>query len=135
MLNRAFKSPVGLVNIVGYSPSPGHHSDVLTVNLNLMYPVGASVLGRIVVGGRAVATEVIDRGSSSTGRWQLRAAFAAFDSSLTRMNGMPLAVQIVEEGDRILDTVTFGRIRFATTGKQRFTKVFAIYLTTLVCRI
>src|SRR5882762_3678132 len=101
-------SVVGLIHVLGYTPGEGEQGIPITANINFSSQVGPAVRVRLVVGCRAIATQVRELADATYGRWQLEGAVPPFSRQQTTSPKVLLTVQAVNSDDVVLDSVTFG---------------------------
>ena len=64
-------SAVGLIHVLGYTPGEGEQGVPITANINFTCNVGSAVRVRLIVGRRAIATQVHELADQMYGKWQV----------------------------------------------------------------
>ncbi|KAF8891673.1 hypothetical protein BD779DRAFT_1670658 [Infundibulicybe gibba] len=109
-------SPEGSIHVLSYTPTEGERGVPITAQIHLQPISTQSIYVRLVVGHQAVATQVRELQGEPYGRWQLHASAPAFDPRQSASSKLPLRVQLLNEDDAILDSVTFGEFSYWTPG-------------------
>jgi hypothetical protein len=110
-------STVGLIHVLGYNPGEGEQGVPITANINFSCQVGPAVRVRLVVGRRAIATQVRELVDQTYGRWQLEGTVPPFLRQPTASPKVLLTVQAVNFENVILDSVTFGEFTYWESGE------------------
>lgn len=105
-------SPADLVHVLGYTPGEGEQGVPITANINFTCQVSPVVRVRLVVGRRAIATQVRELSDQTYGRWQLEGIIPPFSKQRTMSQTVPLTVQAVNLENIVLDSVTFGEFTY-----------------------
>jgi hypothetical protein len=111
-------SAIGLIHVLGYTPGEGEQGIPITANINFSCQVGPAVRVRLVVGRRAIATQVHELSDQTYGRWQLEGTIPPFAIQRTKSQNVVLTVQAVNFYDAVLDSVTFGEFTYREPGMQ-----------------
>lgn len=111
-------SAVGLVHVLGYTPGEGEQGVPITANINFAYQVGPAVRVRLIVGCRAIATQVRELNDCIHGRWQLEGVVPPFARQRSTSPKVPLTVQAVNLNNIVLDSVTFGEFIYWEPGEH-----------------
>jgi hypothetical protein len=109
-------SAVGLILVLGYTPGEGEQGIPITANINFSCQVGPAVRVRLVVGRRAIATQVRELPDGTYGRWQLEGTVPPFSRQRTTSPKVLLTAQAVDVDDVVLDSVTFGEFTYWESG-------------------
>jgi hypothetical protein len=110
-------SRLGMIHVFGYTPAEGEQDVPITVKINFLASSADTVYIRLVVGRKAVATQVRHLANSTTGRWQLEAAAPPFDRSNSTSARVSLSVQALDAHNSVLDSVTFGEFTYWESGQ------------------
>jgi hypothetical protein len=110
-------STVGLIHVLGYNPGEGEQGVPITANINFSCQVGPAVRVRLVVGRRAIATQVRELVDQTYGRWQLEGTVPPFLRQPTGSPKVLLTVQAVDFENVVLDSVTFGEFTYWESGE------------------
>jgi hypothetical protein len=109
-------SSAGMIHVFGYTPTEGEQDVPITVYIDFISKSYKSVYIRLVVGRKAVATQVRELVPSTLGRWQLEAAAPPFDRQSSASAKVFLTVQALDDKNSILDSVTFGEFTYWESG-------------------
>lgn len=122
----AFSSsgPRGLIHVLGYTPGEGRQGNLITANINFVCQVGEKVLVRLIIGRRAIATQVTELPDQTYGRWQLEGIIPHFSVHRTNTAKVPLAVQALNLQGVPLDHVEFGEYTYWGSGKLNFCPLY-----------
>ena len=101
-----------LVLVLGWTPTEGEQGQRITVNIDFTRRLDHYVKLRIVVGRRAIATQVRELTDQSNGRWQLEGIVPPFVKQRAVSPTVPIAVQAVNQHDVVLQSVTFGKFTY-----------------------
>jgi hypothetical protein len=110
-------SGVGLIHVLGYTPGEGEQGIPITANINFSCQVEPAVRVRLVVGRRAIATQVKELIDQTYGRWQLEGTVPPFARQRTTSPKVFLTVQAVNLDNVVLDSVTFGEFTYWESGR------------------
>jgi hypothetical protein len=110
-------STVGLIHVLGYNPGEGEQGVPITANINFSCQVGPAVRVRLVVGRRAIATQVRELVDQTYGRWQLEGTVPPFLRQATASPKVLLTVQAINFENVVLDSVTFGEFTYWESGE------------------
>ncbi|KAL0580340.1 hypothetical protein V5O48_001677 [Marasmius crinis-equi] len=107
----AATSPNKMFHVLDYSPKEGEKGVPITVRIHFNHSSSNAIFVRLVVGSRAVATKVREVPDVIYGRWQLDATVPALDP-LYASDKVLLSVQALDQGNNVLDSVTFGEFSY-----------------------
>lgn len=105
-------SEIGLIHVLGYTPGEGEQGVPITAYINFTCHIGAAVRVRLIVGRRAIATQVRELADPSYGKWQVEGIIPPFFRQQTTSPKVLLAVQAINVDNVILDSVTFGEFTY-----------------------
>jgi len=128
-------STVGLIHVLGYNPGEGEQGVPITANINFSCQVGPAIRVRLVVGRRAIATQVRELDDQMYGRWQLEGTIPPFARQQTRSPKVLLTVQAVDFDNVVLDSVTFGDFTYWESGEYISFVLNLLLLTLYVYRL
>ena len=117
MASRPFVvSPRQVFRVYGYGPHEGMAGACIVVNLQFHLVSRETVFLRIVVGNRALATDVRPTQSKREGEWDLRAVIPDFDAlamdGLSSSPTVPVTVQALNASNSTIDSLTFGKFTY-----------------------
>ncbi|KAF7983250.1 hypothetical protein HWV62_22868 [Athelia sp. TMB] len=101
-----------LVLVLGWTPTEGEQGQRINVNIDFTRRLDHYVKLRIVVGRRAIATQVRELSDQSNGRWKLEGIVPPFVKQRAVSPMVPIAVQVVDQHDVVLQSVTFGKFTY-----------------------
>lgn len=101
-------SSVDLLWVMSYAPGEGDHGTPIAVNFTCKADLAVGINIRLVVGRRAVSTQVHEIDSPGCGRWQLTGHAPSFLKQSSSSPMVPLTIQAVDKQNRVVDSVTFG---------------------------
>lgn len=110
-------STVGLIRVHGYTPGEGEQGVPITANISFEYYVEPTVCVRLVVGRRAIATQVRELADPSHGKWQVEGTVPPPVRQQPASPKVLLTVQAVGADNIILDSVTFGEFTYWESGE------------------
>lgn len=109
-------SSVDLIWVMSYAPGEGDQGTPISVNFTCMADLAVGINIRLVVGRRAVSTQVHEIDSPGCGRWQLTGHAPSFSKQKSPSPMVPLTIQAVKE-NQIVDSVTFGDFVYHNLGE------------------
>ncbi|KAH7888386.1 hypothetical protein F5I97DRAFT_1803429 [Phlebopus sp. FC_14] len=116
---RLTRSSIDILSVMSYAPAQGKEGSPIFVNFTCKADIGAiGVHIRLVVGRRAVSTQVREMAPTGYGRWQLEGSAPSFSKQRFPSVIVPLTIQAVDRENKILDSVTFGDFTYEDTGPR-----------------
>ncbi len=106
----ALVSPAGYVHVVDFTPHDGDVGVPITVRINFFHNNPDRIFLRLLIGSKAVATQVRQLPNSTRGRWQLDAVVPYIDTSLS--DKVLVSVQALDGENQVLDSVVCGEFSF-----------------------
>ncbi|KAG9316450.1 hypothetical protein JVU11DRAFT_2484 [Chiua virens] len=107
-LARLACSTVDLLWVMSYSPGEGDQGTLISVNFTCKADLAIGIHIRLVVGRRAVSTQVREIDSPGYGHWQLVGHAPSFVKQKSASAMVPLTIQAVDKENTVVDSVTFG---------------------------
>lgn len=101
-------SSVDLLWVMSYTPSEGDNGTPISVNFSCKADLAFGIHIRLVVGRRAVSTQVHEIDAPGCGRWQLLGHAPSFAKQQSSSAIVPLTIQAVNKENQVVDSVTFG---------------------------
>ena len=98
-------SSVDLLWVMSYTPGGGEQGTPITVNFTCNADLAIGIHIRLVVGRRAVTTQVHELDAP---HWQLTGHAPAFAKQQSASPVVPLTIQAVDKQNNVVDSVTFG---------------------------
>jgi hypothetical protein len=121
-------SPLGIVQVFGYTPSEGEQGVPITVHINFKHDCHEAVHVRLVVGTKPIATTVRELFIDGYAAWQLEGAAPPFRKQAFKSVTVPLTVEAFNSTFTLLDSVRFGEFVYWESGQQRFFCFFCFVL-------
>jgi len=108
----AVVSPTGIIHVLGYSPAEGERGVPITVRIHFHPELADAMYVRLVVGHKAVATQVRELPGAVYGRWELDALAPPFDGDQQSSQKVLVSVQALNDDNAVLDSVVFGEFNY-----------------------
>lgn len=115
-LTRLACSSVDLLWVMSYTPGEGNEATLISVNFTCKADVAVGIHIRLVVGCRAVSTQVHEIDAPGCGRWQLKGHAPSFSKQKSSSPMVPLTIQAVDSENHVVDSVTFGDFLYNGVG-------------------
>lgn len=115
-LTRLACSSVDLLWVMSYAPGEGNEGTLISVNFTCKADMAVGIHIRLVVGCRAVSTQVHEIDSPGCGRWQLKGRAPSFSKQKSSSAMVPLTIQAVDNENQVVDSVTFGDFLYTDVG-------------------
>jgi hypothetical protein len=128
-LTRLACSGVDLLWVMSYAPGEGNEGTFISVNFACKADMAVGIHIRLVVGCRAVSTQVHEIDSPGCGRWQLKGRAPSFSKQKSSSATVPLTIQAVDNENQIVDSVTFGDFLYNNVGGCHARYSFSIGLS------
>jgi len=110
-------SPSGVFHVLGYTPAEGEGGTPISVQIHFHPGFSDALSVRIIVGHKAVQTNVREiKDATAYGSWQLDAVAPPFESLQSSSSKVLMSVQALNEDHAILDTLTFGEFTYWAPG-------------------
>ncbi|KAF9222642.1 hypothetical protein BS17DRAFT_174959 [Gyrodon lividus] len=106
-------SSVDMLWVMTYAPGEGKEGTPILVNFTCKVDMAVGMHIRLVVGRRAVSTQVREMEPLGCGRWQLEGYAPSFSKQKSSSAMVPLTIQAVNNGNQVLDSVTFGDFSYS----------------------
>lgn len=116
-LTRLACSSVDLLWVMSYTPGEGSQGTLISVNFTCKADLAIGIHIRLVVGRRAVSTQVHEIDSPGCGRWQLEGRAPSFAKQKSPSPMVPLTIQAVDKENQVVDSVTFGDFLYNNAGE------------------
>ncbi|KAI9572077.1 hypothetical protein HD554DRAFT_2296495 [Boletus coccyginus] len=107
-LTRLASSSVDLLWVMSYAPGEGTQGTPISVSFACKADLAVGIHIRLVVGRRAVSTQVHEIDAPGCGRWQLNGRAPSFSKHRSSSTMVPLTIQAVDKENHVVDSVTFG---------------------------
>jgi hypothetical protein len=111
-------SSVDMLWVMSYAPGEGKCGTSILVNFTCKADMAVGIHIRLVIGRRAVSTQVREMEPPGCGRWQLEGCVPSFSKQKSSSAMVPLTIQAVSNGNQVLDSVTFGDFTYSDTGER-----------------
>ena len=116
-------SPCQVFRVYGYGPQEGAPGVCIAVNLQFHLVSSETTFLRIVVGNRALATDVQPVPGKREGEWNLRAVIPEPEGASTGFpHTVPVTVQALSGSNDTIDSLTFGRFTYIHRCEQSFVR-------------
>ncbi|KIK94898.1 hypothetical protein PAXRUDRAFT_827545 [Paxillus rubicundulus Ve08.2h10] len=106
-------SSVDMLWVMSYAPGEGKCGNSILVNFACKADMAVGIHIRLVIGRRAVSTQVRELEPPGCGRWQLEGCIPSFSKQKSSSAMVPLTIQAVSNANRVLDSVTFGDFTYS----------------------
>ncbi|KAI0051254.1 hypothetical protein FA95DRAFT_1570125 [Auriscalpium vulgare] len=117
MLPNTAVSRLGMFRILAYTPHEGEPGVPITVHtyFHNLYPTRRVFL-RLVIGSKAIGTEIRRMSEGENETWRLEGAIPPFHIHKASSPTIAVTVQAVDSDNNILDTITFGQFTYWDSG-------------------